>query len=129
MVTFLKAFVDYDYDTCRALLAEGSTITIIRRDGADDYSHSIQSAAEWLNGISESGVKSLDEFSVDIHQLVSLEHQHGTTVTVKFSAKGKAAAFDFTSTGFDTGNVIHTSQGWRILHYSSFENFETQEVP
>ncbi len=128
MVRFIKSFVKYDYDTCRDFLAPGATIAIVRRDGTDEYAHSIQPASDWLERVGKGGVKDLDSFSVDIHDAATLEHHHGTTVVLKFSAKGRAKAYRFKSSGFDTGNLIQTPDGWRILHYSSFENFETFEV-
>lgn len=126
MTTFLNSFVAYDYETCGSLLADDATITIIRREGDDNYEHSFQSAAEWLDKVGESGVKGLDSFTVEIHDTNSLEHQHGAIVMLKFSAKGNAEAYGFLSSGFDTGNLILTTEGWRILHYSSFEEFRDQ---
>jgi len=127
MTRFLNAFVAYDYDACRSLLAPDATISIVRRDGEDSYKHSFQSAAEWLDKVGFSGVKNLDSFSAQIHDVSILVHIHGANVVLKFSAEGRAADYRFVSSGFDTGNLIKTSEGWRILHYSSFEEFRSNE--
>ena len=123
MTRFLHSFVAYDYETCRSLLAPGATIAIVRRDGGDEYEHSFQPAADWLDGVEKSGVKDLDSFSVEIRDAVTVQHAHGATVIVKFTAAGNTGAYGFASSGFDTGNLIETPDGWRILHYSSFEEF------
>lgn len=128
MARFLNSFVAYDYETCRSLLAPEATISIVRRDGEPSYEHSIQPAADWLAQVAASGVKYLDSFSVDIHDVVSLKHDHGATVMLKFSATGHVGSYSFQSSGFDTGNLIETPDGWRILHYSSFEDFKIQTI-
>ena len=125
MARFLNAFVAYDYDICRSLLAPDATMTIIRRDETDVYEHLIQPADEWLDEVGSSGVKGLDSFSVDILEASTLTHSHGATVTLKFTAKGRAGTYRFESSGFDTGNLVETPDGWRILHYSSFEDFRS----
>ncbi len=123
MEHFLTAFVAYDYKTCAELLTNDATISIIRKDGNDKYASSHGSAHDWLSNIESSGVKDLDEFTVEILGTVSQTHHHGSTVTLKFNAKGVAEQFSFISSGFDTGNLVQTEAGWRIRHYSSFEEF------
>ncbi|MDJ0761242.1 MAG: nuclear transport factor 2 family protein [Woeseiaceae bacterium] len=127
MVEFLEAFVAYDYATCLSLLAPGATITIVRRDDSVDYSRSYKSAAQWLQEVGSSGAKDLANFSVSILETSRLDHRHGSVVTVKFAASGNAGVFDFFNYGFDTGNLVKTNEGWRIVHYSSFESFVMTE--
>ncbi len=123
MKTFLRAFVAYDYETCRSLLAPGATIAITRRYRGGPYEHVYQTAGEWLNEVGDSGVKELEDFSVDIHETASLFHEHGATVVVRFTATAGAGGGIFQNLGFDTGSLINTEDGWRIIHYSSFEDF------
>ncbi|MDJ0751428.1 MAG: nuclear transport factor 2 family protein [Woeseiaceae bacterium] len=123
MTEFLEAFVDYDYATCLSLLAPGATITIVRSEDSVDYGRSHKTAAEWLGEVRNSGAKDLENFSVSILEASRLDHRHGTTVTLKFTASGNAGPFDFSNYGFDTGNLVRTNDGWRIVHYSSFESF------
>lgn len=127
METFLRSFVAYDYERCRSLMADGATITIIRQDGTQEFERSMQSATDWLNTIEQSGVKGLDTFQVEVHDIASQTHRHGATVTVKFTATGSAPGMAFANSGFDTGNLIETAEGWRIAHYSSFESFSEAE--
>ena len=123
MKTFLRAFVAYDYETCRSLLAPGATIAITRRYRGGPYEHDYQTAGEWLNEVGDSGVKELVNFSVDIHETASLIHEHGATVVARFTATAGAGGGIFQNLGFDTGSLINTEDGWRIIHYSSFEDF------
>ena len=127
MTKFLKAFVAYDYDTCRALLAPGASIAITRRYRGGPYEHVYQKASDWLNEVGDTGVKELEGFSVDIHETVGLTHEHGATVIARFTATAGAKSGRFENLGFDTGSLINTPDGWRILHYSSFEDFRWHE--
>ncbi len=123
MTRFLRAFVAYDYDTCRSLLAPGATISITRSYRGGDYQISQQDARKWLDDVGESGVKQIEGFSVDIHETAALEHVHGATIVLKFTSSGMTGQGQFVNTGFDSGNLVETPDGWRILHYSSFEAF------
>jgi len=127
METFLNAFVASDYTTSRSLLADGATISIVRKDGGEDYEHTMQSASEWLESVAATGVKDLDSFTILIQDTTQQRHPHGATVTLKFTARGAGEGFVFANNGFDTGNLIRTENGWRILHYSSFEAFSYGE--
>jgi len=128
MTRFLKAFVAYDYETCRSLLAPGASMAITRRYYGEPYVHVYQDANKWLDEVGESGVKELKDFSVDIHETASLMHGHGATVVLRFTASGGASYGQFQSLGFDTGSLIDTPEGWRILHYSSFEEFRGRQA-
>lgn len=122
MTTFLQAFVNYDYVLCQSLLAPGATVSIVRSEGAG-FNHAHMPAGEWLREVEHSGVKDLTGFRVEIQQQRELRHRHGATVTLKFVAYGDAGPATFENHGFDTGSLIQTDHGWRILHYSSFESF------
>ncbi len=128
MVKFLQAFVDYDYATCRSLLVPGATITITRRyqDGAYQSVH--QDARVWLDEVGATGVKEVEDFTVDILETAGLRHTHGATAVVRFTATGMTSQGKFVNAGFDTGSLIETVDGWRILHYSSFEHFSSSKA-
>ena len=123
MTQFLKAFVAYDYDACRSLLAPGASMAITRRYYGAPFEHVYQDANTWLDEVGDTGIEELKDFSVDIHETASLMHKHGATVVLRFTASGGASYGQFQSLGFDTGSLIETPEGWRILHYSSFEEF------
>ena len=128
MTNFLQAFVAYDYETCRSLLMPGATITITRRyqDGAYQSVH--QDAHAWLDEVGATGVKEIEDFSVDILETTELIHDHGATAVVQFISTGMTSQGLFVNNGFDTGSLIETANGWRILHYSSFEHFSWSEA-
>ena len=128
MTKFLKAFVAYDYGICRSLLAPGATITITRRYQDGDYQSTHQDARVWLNEVGATGVKEIEDFAVDILETAALVHAHGATVVLRFTATGMASQGMFANKGFDTGSLIETVDGWRILHYSSFEHFSWSGV-
>ena len=123
MKRFLRAFVSYDYETCRSLLVPDATISITRRYQGGAYQSEHLSAQEWLDQVGETGVKEIEDFSVDIHESAGLEHTHGATAVLRFTATGMTGQGMFVNTGFDTGSLIETPDGWRIIHYSSFEDF------
>ncbi len=129
MVAFLKAFEVYDYDTCRSLLLPDATITITRRIRGGSYESQHLSAWDWLDQVGGTGVHDIEGFTVNILETSSLVHAHGATATVRFQATGNTGGGLFTNNGFDTGSLIKTPDGWRILHYSSFEDFSWEAPP
>ena len=128
MVTFLKAFEVHDYKACRSLLLPDATITITRRLQGGSYESRHLSAWDWLDQVGATGVHDIEGFTVTILETSQLEHTHGATATVRFRATGNTGGGLFTNDGFDTGSLLKTTEGWRILHYSSFEDF-TWEAP
>lgn len=62
----------------------------------------------------------------DSRQITALDQPHGASVTLKFLASDRMGTAVFTNHGFDTGSLIDTNAGWRILHYSSFKAFSVQ---
>ncbi len=129
MVTFLKAFEVHDYNTCRSLLLPDATITITRRIQGGSYESQHLSAWDWLDQVGGGGVHDIEGFTVNILETSSLEHAHGAAATVRFQANGNTGRGLFTNNGFDTGSLIETPEGWRILHYSSFEDFKWEAQP
>lgn len=123
MTKFLQAFVARDYETCRFLLAPGATITITRRYQQGTYQSQHQDARDWLDEVDAGAVKGIKDFKVDILETAGLVHAHGATAVLRFTSTGMTGRGKFENTGFDTGSLIETADGWRILHYSSFEHF------
>jgi len=128
MANFLQAFVDLDYEVCRSFLAPAATITITRRYQDGSYQSSHQDARDWLDEVGATGVKEIKDFKVDILEIIGLEHDHGATVVLRFTATGMTGQGMLVNKGFDTGNLVETANGWRILHYSSFEHFNWGEA-
>lgn len=129
MVTFLEAFVDGDYDTCRSLLLPEATITITRRMQGGGYESQHLAASAWLDQVGQTGVHEIEDFTAHVLETMALEHEHGATATVRFRATGNTGRGVFANNGFDTGSLIRTAEGWRILHYSSFEDFSWKANP
>lgn len=123
MREFLLAFVAGDYDACHALLAPDATITIKRSYQGGPIETVHQSAAQWLNEVGATGVKEIEGFAANIHESAGLVHEHGAVAVVRFTASGMTGRGAFRNLGFDTGNLVNTPEGWRIVHYSSFEDF------
>ena len=128
IVRFLNAFVAYDYDTCHSLLAADATIATARRYKDGPYRHVFQTKDEWLDSVRESGITGLEDFSVEIHETTSLVHEHGATVMIRFTSSGGSEGRVFRGLGIDTASLIETQDGWRILHYSSFEEFQWSDA-
>ena len=103
-------------------------MAITRRYYGEPYDHVHQDANKWLDHVGDTGIKELNDFSVEIHESASLIHDHGATVVLRFTASGGASYGEFQSLGFDTGSLIETPEGWRILHYSSFEEFRRKKA-
>lgn len=124
MRQFIQSFQDYDYDACRALLSPGATVSITRRYPGKPYVSTHQDALIWLGEVGSSGVREVEGFEIEVHETMGLLHDHGATVIVRFTASGMAERGKFSNLGFDTGSLIRTDEGWRIQHYSSFEEFQ-----
>lgn len=120
--SFLKAFVDFDYDTCRALLADGANILIVRRQQGGDFETEFLDANLWLDQV-QSSVKMLEDFQVRFFDVATFENGHGFTVLLKAQSTAKAPGGAFTNNETSSTVLIEVGGEWKILQYSMFEDF------
>ena len=119
---FLRAFVDFDYDTCRTYLADGATILIVRRQQGGEFETEFLDANLWLDQVQDS-VKMLEDFQIEFFDYATLQNGHGVTVLLKARSTAKAPGGAFTNNETSSTVMIPTEDGWKILQYSMFEDF------
>ena len=120
--SFLRAFVDFDYDTCRAYLAEGATILIVRRQQGGEFETEFLDANLWLDQV-QANVKMLENFEVQFFDTATFQNGHGATVLLKARSTARAPSGAFTNNETSSAVMVPVEGEWKILQYSMFEDF------
>ena len=119
---FLKAFVAFDYDTCRGYLADGANILIVRRQRGGEFETEFLDANQWLDQV-QANVKLLEDFKIEFFDTATLQNGHGVTVLLKARSTAKAPSGAFTNNETSSAVLIPVDGEWKILQYSMFEDF------
>lgn len=120
---FLEIFAQKDIDTVSTMFAPGALVQRARLSDGPPELVSFEAQA-WAED-ARQGIASVEDFKIEVLDVVSASFGEGITVSVQFRATGRVGENTFfINNGVDSFSFIQMGGEWKIALYNSMEKLE-----